>query len=112
MGGAGRSGVRAGAGGASRQPPAGAREHQVADVLLNNLDAPGWVFKVILAVLVAGLPITVILSWIFDWTPSGLHRTPHIADATGATLWMDSVFPPAEPLEAARARIRRGPPTR
>lgn len=28
----------------------------------------------------------------------------------GATLWMDGVFPPAEPFEAARARIRRGPP--
>ena len=28
----------------------------------------------------------------------------------GATWWMDSVFPPEEPLESAQARIRRGPP--
>jgi adenylate cyclase len=62
---------------------------QVADVLLNNLDAPGWVFKAILAVLVAGLPIAVILSWIFDWTPSGLHRTPDAADTTSASIPAD-----------------------
>lgn len=28
----------------------------------------------------------------------------------GATWWIDSVFPATEPLESARARIRRGPP--
>jgi serine/threonine-protein kinase len=48
---------------------------QVADVLLNNLEAPGWVFKAILTVLIIGLPTTIILSWVFDWTPAGLHRT-------------------------------------
>jgi alkanesulfonate monooxygenase SsuD/methylene tetrahydromethanopterin reductase-like flavin-dependent oxidoreductase (luciferase family) len=31
-------------------------------------------------------------------------------EAAGATWWMDSVFPAVEPLESARARIRRGPP--
>lgn len=31
-------------------------------------------------------------------------------EAAGATWWMDSVFPAMEPLESARARIRRGPP--
>lgn len=48
---------------------------QVADVLLNNLSAPGWVFKLILLVLSLGLPATVLLSWVFDWTPAGLLRT-------------------------------------
>ena len=36
---------------------------QVADVLLNNLGAPGWLFKAILAVLVVGLPVTVAVSY-------------------------------------------------
>ena len=48
---------------------------QVADVLLNNLEAPGWVFKVILSVLLLGLPAAIVLSWVFDWTPAGLQRT-------------------------------------
>ena len=54
---------------------------QVADVLLNNLEAPGWVFKVILLVLSAGFPVTIVLSWVFDWTPGGLQRTE---DAIGS----------------------------
>jgi serine/threonine-protein kinase len=51
---------------------------QVADVILNNLDAPGWVFKVILLVLCAGLPVIVLFSWVFDWTPEGLKRTDQL----------------------------------
>lgn len=48
---------------------------QVADVLLNNLEAPGWVFKLILLLLSVGLPITIFISWVFDWTPLGFQRT-------------------------------------
>ena len=48
---------------------------QVADVLLNNLEAPAWIFKVILLVLIVGFPVTIVLSWVFDWTPGGLQRT-------------------------------------
>lgn len=51
---------------------------QVADVVLNNLGGPGWVFKVILLVLSIGLPATVLFSWAFDWTPKGLQRTDHL----------------------------------
>jgi len=51
---------------------------QVADVLLNNLEAPGWIFKVILLVLSIGFPVTVVLSWVFDWTPGGLERTDDV----------------------------------
>jgi len=48
---------------------------QVADVMLNNLEAPGWVFKFILTILSIGLPVTVVLAWIFDWNPGGMQRT-------------------------------------
>jgi len=58
---------------------------QVADVLLNNLGAPGWVFRVILMALILGLPVTVLLSWVFDWTPEGLRRTEDSApDSIGS----------------------------
>jgi serine/threonine-protein kinase len=62
---------------------------QIADVLLNNLEAPGWVFKAILAVLIIGLPVTVVLSWVFDWTPSGLHRTADVAGARDTAVTAD-----------------------
>jgi TolB-like protein/tetratricopeptide (TPR) repeat protein len=62
---------------------------QIADILLNNLAAPDWVFPVLLLSLAAGLVATVILSWVFQWTPRGLKRQleldqpePRLIDAT------------------------------
>lgn len=42
---------------------------QVFDVILPAFEAPGWVFKVLIAILVAGLPIAMILAWSFEITP-------------------------------------------
>jgi len=47
---------------------------QVADVLLNNLQAPAWVFQVLLFFLVVGFPIAILLAWAFELTPEGLRR--------------------------------------
>jgi TolB-like protein len=47
---------------------------QVADVILNNVDAPGWVFHVILLLLGIGLPFAVFFAWAFELTPDGLKR--------------------------------------
>jgi TolB-like protein/Tfp pilus assembly protein PilF len=57
---------------------------QVADIVLNNIAAPAWVFQVILLVLALGFPIAVILAWAFELTPEGLRReTASVAE--GAT---------------------------
>ncbi len=42
---------------------------QVADVVLNNIEAPAWVFQAILLLLVIGLPMTSIFAWAFELTP-------------------------------------------
>jgi len=47
---------------------------QVADVVLNNISAPDWVFKVLLLFLALGFPFAVILAWAFELTPEGLRR--------------------------------------
>ena len=47
---------------------------QVADVLFNNLQAPAWVFRVLLVFLVVGFPIAVLFAWAFELTPEGLRR--------------------------------------
>ena len=67
---------------------------QVADVLLNNLEAPGWVFKAILSALSLGLPVTVLLSWLFNWTPAGLQRMSMTA-TDGAVGSPDSAVVPS-----------------
>ena len=47
---------------------------QVADVVLNNTEAPDWVFKAILLVLVIGFPLALILAWAFELTPEGIKK--------------------------------------
>ncbi len=45
---------------------------QLADVVLNNIEAPTWVFQAILLLLVIGFLLAVILAWAFELTPEGI----------------------------------------
>jgi TolB-like protein/Tfp pilus assembly protein PilF len=47
---------------------------QVADVVLNNIASPGWVFQTLLFFLAIGFPFSVIFAWAFEMTPEGLKR--------------------------------------
>jgi adenylate cyclase len=51
---------------------------QVADVILNNIAAPGWVFGALLLFLAAGLPFVVFFAWAFELTPEGLKRESEV----------------------------------
>jgi TolB-like protein len=42
---------------------------QVFDVVLPAFGAPDWVFRVLIAILIAGLPIALVLAWSFEITP-------------------------------------------
>ncbi|HLF31505.1 MAG TPA: hypothetical protein VI566_10825, partial [Xanthomonadales bacterium] len=65
---------------------------QVSDVVLNNIAAPGWVFKAILLVLALGFPLVVFFAWAFELTPEGLKkekevdRSQSITHSTGRKL--------------------------
>ena len=54
---------------------------QVADILLETLDVPEWGMRFILVLLIIGLPLAVIFSWVFEMTPEGLKREKDIAQA-------------------------------
>ena len=47
---------------------------QVADVVLNNIATPGWVFQTLLFFLAIGFPFAVIFAWAFEMTPDGIKR--------------------------------------
>jgi len=47
---------------------------QVADVVLNNVEAPAWVFHVILLLLGIGFLLALFFAWAFELTPEGLKR--------------------------------------
>jgi TolB-like protein len=47
---------------------------QFADVVLNNVAAPEWVFSVIMLVLGIGFPVALVFAWAFEMTPEGIKR--------------------------------------
>jgi len=65
---------------------------QITDVILNNVEAPGWVFQVILLLLGIGFLFAIIFSWAYEVTPQGIKResevdrTQSITHQTGRKL--------------------------
>jgi TolB-like protein len=47
---------------------------QVADIVLDNINAPDWVIQVFMLALVVGLPVALIFAWAFEMTPEGIKR--------------------------------------
>ena len=65
---------------------------QVADIVIDNIDAPDWLMRAIMLVLVIGLPLALIFAWAFELTPEGIKkekdvdRTQSITHQTGHKL--------------------------
>jgi len=51
---------------------------QVSDVILNNVEAPSWVFDVILLLIAIGFPLILLFAWAFELTPEGLKRESEV----------------------------------
>jgi len=47
---------------------------QFSDVILNNIEAPGWVFRVIMLLLGIGFALAMFFAWAFEMTPEGIKR--------------------------------------
>jgi TolB-like protein/Tfp pilus assembly protein PilF len=47
---------------------------QAADLVADNFNAPDWVMQMIIALLIVGLPVSLVLAWAFDLTPEGIIR--------------------------------------
>ena len=48
---------------------------EVTNNLVGPLNLPAWIAKLVVLLLGTGLPVVVILSWIFDFTPQGIKKT-------------------------------------
>jgi len=48
---------------------------ETADIVLPRLGLPEWTVTFLIILIIAGFPITIILSWIFDITPEGVVKT-------------------------------------
>ena len=47
---------------------------QITDVLFDQLEVPGWAFRLVLILLATGFPFALIFAWVFELTPEGLKR--------------------------------------
>ena len=74
---------------------------QIADLVLNNFNAPGWVMQSFLILLVAGFPVALLIGWVFELTPQGFRReepasgdadSHDLAPATSSTLLRYTVW--------------------
>ena len=65
---------------------------QVADIVLQGIEAPAWVMKVFMLVLALGLPFVLMFSWAYELTPEGIKkekdvdRSQSITPETGRKL--------------------------
>jgi TolB-like protein len=59
---------------------------QVADIVLDNIEAPAWIFQVILLLLVIGFPLAIIFAWAFELTPTGIKRDADAETASSTSI--------------------------
>src|SRR4051794_1232955 len=52
---------------------------QAASILFPTFEAPAWVMKILVVVIVLGFPVALILSWAFEMTPEGIKLESEIA---------------------------------
>ena len=65
---------------------------QIADLVLENINAPDWVMQVFMLAMAVGLPLALIVAWAFELTPDGVilqknvDQSKSIARITGHQL--------------------------
>ena len=55
---------------------------QVANTILPIYDAPEWILKALITVSIIGLPIVIVLAWMFDITDSGVQHDSEVSETT------------------------------
>lgn len=58
---------------------------QLISVVLPNFGAPEWVLKTFTFILIVGLPVWIIFSWVYELTPEGLKKTKKVAQEESIT---------------------------
>jgi TolB-like protein/Tfp pilus assembly protein PilF len=51
---------------------------QVADLAADAFDAPSWVMRMLIVVLLLGLPVALFLAWAFELTPEGVKKATEL----------------------------------
>jgi tetratricopeptide (TPR) repeat protein len=54
---------------------------EVTNNLVSPLHLPAWIPTLVILLIIAGLPVAIILSWIFDFTPQGIKKTESVQES-------------------------------
>ena len=58
---------------------------EVGGLLFGTFEAPAWVMKVYVSLIVLGFPLAVFLAWAFELTPEGLKREAEVDRSQSST---------------------------
>lgn len=75
---------------------------EVADTVFPRLALPDWTVTLVVALVVLGLPVSLVLAWLFDVTPGGLERTaaPDRVEPVAGSVDASGAGPAAERAQA------------
>ena len=83
---------------------------QVADILLEAFEAPAFTMRIILVILLIGLPLALFFAWAYELTPEGIKkesevdRSQSIANQTGRPFSSEFRITPSGAFVINRAR--------
>jgi adenylate cyclase len=63
---------------------------QAADLAFPRLGLPDWTVTFVLWLTILGLPVALVLSWVFELTPEGVRRTDADAPSSASTTWIST----------------------
>ena len=74
---------------------------EIVATIEEPLGLPGWVDTLVIVLVIVGLPLALILSWVFDLTPAGVVRTPELdsSDDGSSEAATSGRVPQEEPLD-------------
>jgi TolB-like protein/Tfp pilus assembly protein PilF len=64
---------------------------QVADTVVPNVGLPQWTVTLVILLTALGLPIAIVLAWLYDITPSGVQRAPVTAGSSSRAVGLIGV---------------------
>jgi tRNA A-37 threonylcarbamoyl transferase component Bud32 len=60
---------------------------QVAELILQGLPVPEWVYPLVVAITLSGFPVALVLAWMYDLTAAGVRRAESAASTTPGPLY-------------------------
>ena len=59
---------------------------QVMSIILPTIEAPAFVMKLLLVVILIGFPLWIVFAWVYEITPDGIKKTLNINKEESITL--------------------------